>query len=311
MSAENQHLIDSFVEYIAKLRNYTDATVKTCSCVCSRWARFLESRKIPSLKEAEAEHVLAWIEKRKNSDTVCDRTIESDLCTLRTLHEYLIFFHGPASNPCGCLPDFVCKHAPDHDYVSVNDVFSMLDTFDTNDTIELRNYVIVALLWSTGLRNSELRALKWCDVDLEEATLRVRKAKGNIQRQLFLNDRVLADMKTYRSRILAGANTHVFCTYPNSSRAGVCDVALSNHHVNDILKQAARTAGIKRRVTAHMLRHSFATHMYEAGVAVADIAQVMGHAHRTETTRYVHVTVIAAQRLLNAHVYHTHHYREN
>jgi site-specific recombinase XerD len=311
MNNENKILIDSFIEYITKLLNYTDATVKTCSCVCRRWARFLVSLNVASLKDAGAQHVLAWIDKRKNIDNVCDRTIESDLCILRNLHEYLISFHGPATDPCGCLPEFVCKHAPDQDYISIDEIFSMLDIFDTHDSIELRNYVIVALLWSTGLRNSELRALKWRDIDLQEATLFVRKAKGNIQRQLFLNDRVLGDLKTYRARILAGPDTHVFCTYPNSKRAGVCDVSLSNHHLTDILKSAARAAGIKRRVTAHMLRHSFATHMYESGVDIADIAQMMGHAHRTETTRYIHVTVAAAQRLLNAHVYHTHHYRED
>jgi site-specific recombinase XerD len=60
-----------------------------------------------------------------------------------------------------------------------------------------------------------------------------------------------------------------------------------------------------------MLRHSFATHMYEAGVSVDDIAEMMGHGHRTETTRYIHVTVTAAQQLLNDHVYHTRHYRED
>lgn len=311
MNVDNSELIASFIEYIRKIRNYTDATITRCAYVCKSWAAFLAGHNIQTLKCGESEHVLAWIDKRRTIDKVCDRTIENELCTLRTLHEYLISFHGPASNPCSCLPDFVCKQAPDQDYVSVDEIFSMLDTFDISNSISFRNYVMVALLWSTGLRNSELRALTWSDIDLQEATLRVRKAKGNIQRQLFLNDRVLADITTYRARILAGPDTHMFCTYPNSSRPGVCNVPLSNRQLLDILKEAARTAGIQRRITAHMLRHSFATHMYEAGVSIHDIAEMMGHAHRTETTRYIHVTVAAAQRLLNAHVYHTRLYRED
>ncbi len=64
-------------------------------------------------------------------------------------------------------------------------------------------------------------------------------------------------------------------------------------------------------MTAQMLRHSFATHMYEAGVSIEDIAEMMGHAHRTETTRYIHVTIPAAQLLLNDHVYHTLYHRED
>lgn len=60
-------------------------------------------------------------------------------------------------------------------------------------------------------------------------------------------------------------------------------------------------SGLKRRITAQMLRHSFATHLYEAGVPVEHITEMMGHGHRTETTRYIHVTIPASQRLLNAH----------
>jgi integrase/recombinase XerD len=307
----SSNLIESYIEYIRKLRNYSRTTLSTCNVVCRRWAEFLEDRGISDVKSARSEHVLAWIDKRMKKDGVCDRTIESELCTLRTFHEYLIHFHGPSSNPCGCLPEFICKPSLEQDYVSVDEIFLMLETFDTSNIFNFRSYVIIALLWSTGLRNTELRSLQWQDVDLEEATLFVKKGKGNIQRQLFLNDRILADLKEYRRQILAGPQTPVFCTYPNSKRSGVCDLSLSNKQLLDILKNAARQVGIKRRVTAQMLRHSFATHMYEAGVSVDDIGQMMGHAHRTETTRYIHVSVAAAQRLLNDHVFHNLHYRED
>ena len=304
-------LIESYIVYIQAIRNYSTTTIATCKVVCRRWIAFLEEQRISDVKNAESEHVLAWIDKRMNDDGVCDRTVESELCTLRTFHEYLIRFHGPASDPCGSLPEFICKPSPEQDYVSVDEIFRMLETFATEDILELRSYVIVALLWSTGLRNSELRDLQWQDIDFDNATLFVKKGKGNIQRQLFLNDRVLKDLKEYRNKILAGPQTHVFCTYPNSKRKGVSDIPLSNTQLLDTLKTAARAAGITRRMTCQMLRHSFATHMYEAGVSTADIAQMMGHAHRTETTQYIHVTVTAAQRLLNAHVYHTHHHRED
>ena len=304
-------LIESYIVYIQAIRNYSTTTIATCKVVCRRWISFLKEQGISDVKNAESEHVLAWIDKRMNDDGVCDRTVESELCTLRTFHEYLIRFHGPASDPCGSLPEFICKPSPEQDYVSVDEIFKMLETFNTADIFEFRSYVIVALLWSTGLRNSELRDLQWQDIDFDNATLFVKKGKGNIQRRLFLNDRVLKDLKDYRKKILAGPQTHVFCTYPNSKRKGVSDIPLSNTQLLDTLKTAARAAGITRRMTCRMLRHSFATHMYEAGVSIADIARMMGHAHRTETTQYIHVTVTAAQRLLNAHVYHTHHHRED
>jgi site-specific recombinase XerD len=308
---DTAELINAFVEYHGKIRNFSALTIATCKVVCRRWSEFLLAHGVASVKNAGSEHVLAWIEKRQKIDAVCERTIESELCILRTFHEYLIAFHGPSCNPCGCLPEFICKPAAEQDYVSVNEVFAMLKTFDMKNMIDFRNYVIIALLWSTGLRSEELRALQWRDIDLSEGMLLVRKGKGNKQRQLFLNDRVHEDLRTYRKGILAGDKTSVFCAYPNSKRSEVCEVQLSNQQLLDIIHKAARAAGITRRTTCQMLRHSFATHMYEAGVPIADIAEMMGHAHRTETTRYIHVSVNAAQLLLNKHVFHTHHHRED
>ena len=229
-------LIESYIVYILAIRNYSKTTISTCKTVCKRWVEFLQKQGISDVKAALSEHVLAWIDKRMKKDGVCDRTIESELCTLRTFHEYLILFHGPSSDPCGCLPEFICKPSPQQDYVSVDEIFKMLETFNTANIFELRNYVITALLWSTGLRNSELRNLQWNDINFDEATLLVKKGKGNIQRQLFLNDRVLKDLKDYRKNILAGPQKHVFCTYPNSKQSGVHDVSLSNKQLLDVLK---------------------------------------------------------------------------
>ena len=134
----------------------------------------------------------------------------------------------------------------------------MLETFDTSNILGFRNYVIVALLWSTGLRNSKLRDLQWNDINFDEATLLVKKGKGNIQRQLYLNERVLKDLKDYRQNILAGPQTYLFCsTYPRNKQPDVQGVPLSNRQLLDILKTVARIVGITRRMTSQMFGVSF------------------------------------------------------
>jgi site-specific recombinase XerD len=297
----NESLIQQFCEYQEKVRTFSPITVKISNALCRRWITFLHEQKVADIKQAQAEDVLAWIALRQNKDNANERTIEHELCVLRSLYEYLINFHHPCSDPCGCLPDFLCKQPEEQDYVSVDEVFQMLDTFNTNDVIEWRNYLIIALLWSTGLRSAELRALQWRDINLDEGILLVRKGKGNKQRQFFLNDRILNELREYRSKILASERTTVFCSYPKNRRSVVTEVRISEKLLLEIIRTAARTAGIKRRTTAQMLRHSFATHMYEAGVNIADIAEMMGHRERTETTRYIHVSVAAAKQLLNKH----------
>ena len=184
----------------------------------------------------------------------------------------------------------------------------MLGTFNKTNTVDLRNYTIIAFLWSTGLRSKELLALQWRDIDLEEGVIHVKLGKGGKQRMLFLNERVLADMRFYREQILAGNETPVFCSHIYN-RKKISERRLGGRHLADIVRTSANAAGLKRNVTPINLRHSFATHLYEAGVDIKDIQEMMGHSDKTETTVYLHVTVDAAKRLLNRHVYHTRYYR--
>jgi site-specific recombinase XerD len=85
---------------------------------------------------------------------------------------------------------------------------------------------------------------------------------------------------------------------------------MSPKELSEICKNTAINAGITSKVTTLTLRHTFATHMYQAGVAVRDIQEMMGHATITETTVYLHVTAEAAKRVLNDHVYHTMHWEK-
>ena len=84
---------------------------------------------------------------------------------------------------------------------------------------------------------------------------------------------------------------------------------MSNKELLALCRTTAELAGIVSKVTPLTLRHTFATHMYQAGVTVRDIQEMMGHTTMTETTVYLHVTAEAAIRVLNGHVYATRHYR--
>ena len=304
----NAGLIKEYLTYLKKVRLISSSTIEVTRVICERWVRYLASRNVYKLTLAEAQHVLSWIEQRRTSGTVKDRTIEHELCIFRTLYKYLITFSGPSTDPVGCLPAFICRHSYEREYLSADEIFRMLGAFNKTNSIDLRNYTIIALLWSTGLRSSELLSLEWRDIDLEEGVIHVKLGKGGKQRMLFLNDRILHDLRLYRKEILAGKETAVFCSHPYN-RKEISESRLGGRHLADIVRTGARAAGLKKNVTPINLRHSFATHMYEAGVDIKDIQEMMGHSDKTETTVYLHVTVNAAKRLLNGHVYHTLHNR--
>ncbi|MCW8966093.1 MAG: tyrosine-type recombinase/integrase [Candidatus Pacearchaeota archaeon] len=298
-------LIDDFINWRQKLCQLTAATINHNRSTLTVWARFLSGRegRKNSLRYADTESVVAYIDKRKTVDGVKDVTISDSLCILRTFYNYLIHFGG-TTNPTGSLPAFVCNGNYEGEYLTIDEMFAMLDTVDTAAACGARDYCIIAIFWSLGLRTSELLHLQWRDIDLEEGTLLVRNGKGRKQRQLFLNDKLSGDLQKYRKRVLGGPSHPVFC-----SRGTRAHAEMSSKELLTLCRTTAELAGIASKVTPLTLRHTFATHMYQAGVAVRDIQEMMGHTTITETTVYLHVTAEAAKRVLNGHVYSTHHYR--
>ena len=79
----------------------------------------------------------------------------------------------------------------------ISECFKLINAFDTDTDLGFRNYMMLVVLWCTGLRSAELCALKWADIDLDQGSLLVAKGKGGKQRLLFLNDRLWEDMRRY------------------------------------------------------------------------------------------------------------------
>jgi site-specific recombinase XerD len=304
---KDSHLIDEFIDWQKRIRQLSESTIARNRAGLIAWANFISGRGEHELRHAQTASVIAYIDKRKKIDGVKDVTIADDLCLLRTFYKYLIKFGG-TTDPTGSLPEFVCKGNYEGEYLTVDEMFAMLDAvLDNASPSKMRDYCIIALLWSIGLRSSELINLQWRDIDLEEGTLLVRNGKGRKQRQLILNDNILKDLKAYRKRVLSGPEHPVFCSLGVKQRP---ETQMSTKELSEICKNTAINAGITSKVTTLTLRHTFATHMYQAGVAVRDIQEMMGHATITETTVYLHVTTEAAKRVLNDHAYHIMHWEE-
>jgi len=160
---------------------------------------------------------------------------------------------------------------------------------------------MAALLWSTGLRNSELCSLDWRDINLEEGTLLVRKGKGGKQRLLHLNDRIRQDMTNFRAKAEGDEYSPVFYALSKNQFSEKKHARLNQRTVVGILRKHGKEVGLTKRVHPMAMRHTFATHMYEAGVCMADIKEMLGHDDETETTIYVHVNVDTIKRFLRQH----------
>ena len=186
----------------------------------------------------------------------------------------------------------ICDPPREQDFLSIDECQMMLDACDTTSEIGERNYTIIAFMWSTGLRVSETLQLKWKHVNLEEKTILVN-GKGNKQRMAFLNDRINEDLRKLQSMAPSFDDDYVFHSHGNVTQQGIpCfEKPLDTRSLDEMLKKTASKAGVTKAVCGKMLRHTFATHMYDAGVDYADIQEMLGHERHMESTIYIHVTI--------------------
>ena len=145
----------------------------------------------------------------------------------------------------------------------------------------IKHKCIISVLYSSGVRRAELLNLKITDIDSHRMVINVRMGKGNKDRITLLSESVLKDLriyfKEYKPRV------YLFEGEKNN--------AYSAESVLKVVKNAARRAGIRKNVTPHMLRHSFATHLLESGTDLRYIQALLGHSSTRTTEVYTQVAI--------------------
>ncbi len=152
----------------------------------------------------------------------------------------------------------------------------------------LKHRALLMLVYSSGLRVSEVVRLRVEDVDVERRLLHVRQAKGRKDRITLLSPAALKVLRAYAS--LERPREWLF----PGGRSGR---HLTTRSVQKIVEKARRSAGISRRFSTHALRHSFATHLLEAGTDLRYIQALLGHSSSRTTEIYTHVTRPALSRI--------------
>jgi site-specific recombinase XerD len=145
----------------------------------------------------------------------------------------------------------------------------------------LKVKALLAVFYSSGIRLAECAALKITDIDSKRMVIRIEKGKGQTDRFAVLSQRALLILRDYYRQIRPKnwLFENKFRTKP-----------LNRRHIQQMVSTAAKRAGIKKKVSPHILRHSFATHLLEAGKPLQAIQRFLGHATIRTTVQYTHVS---------------------
>jgi integrase/recombinase XerD len=155
----------------------------------------------------------------------------------------------------------------------------------------LRDYTMLMTLYATGMRRAEVIRLKVEDIESSRMIVHIRQGKGRRDRDVPLTPKLLQTLREYWRWMKP--KTYLFPGMVDGWRA---DKPLTSKCVWSAVQDAAKRAGIKKRVSPHTLRHSWATHLLENGADLPTIQMLMGHADLRATSVYLHVS----QRHLNA-----------
>jgi integrase/recombinase XerD len=224
------------------------------------------------------------------------RTVARHLVTIRHLFRFAftegIITQDPAANVAA--PKFR-RSLPE--FLSVAEVDRLLRQPDVTSTLGLRDKAMIELLYSTGLRVSELCGLKAADIQLEAGCLRCL-GKGNKERLVPVGraalELVVQYMKKSRMEIL-GEKTSPYL-FPSRTGTAINRIAFWK-----ILAAYGRKAELRKPLTPHMLRHSFATHLLDRGADLRSVQMMLGHADIATTQIYTHVVEERLKQVYKAH----------
>ena len=280
-----------FLEYLEIERGRSLKTVENYNRYLTRFLTYAEVSNPKDITEEKVRTFRLWLNRQpgtkagKEKAPMKRRTQNYYLIALRAFLKYLRK-RGIAS----LAPEKIelAKVAERSlDLIAPAELDRLLKAPDSKTIVGLRNRAILELLFSTGLRVSELCALSIDDVDLTRDEFSVR-GKGEKIRVVFLSPDAKQAIAKYLDQ---RKDMHEALFIQHGPRSYAVDEArLSPRAVQRVLKACAIEAGITRKVTPHVLRHSFATNLLQNGADLRSVQALLGHAHIATTQVYTHVT---------------------
>lgn len=268
------------------VENYTRDLLQFAEDLCTR-------QQVSDWRKVDSTHVSAWVQSL-SADDYAPASLARKLSALKLLGQRLIREGRIEQDFCDrlTLPKLI---RPIPDSLTPQEVENLLDTPSRMSAQGLRDRAFMELLYSSGLRVSELCALNLQDVDLENGVVRVYRGKRDKDRLAPVGERAIRAIQQYRVQgrpqfVKPDTGSELFL----SNRGQ----ALSRKTVWHWIQKYAVQAGIRKPVKPHLLRHSFATHLLSGGADLRAIQEMLGHADIGTTQIY---TKVEQERILKAH----------
>jgi integrase/recombinase XerC len=289
-------LLDAYIRYLIAEKNLSPFTLRNYRTDILDFARYMAEREETTPLDADRHSFRRYLAHARDGGIVT-ASLARRVSTIRNFYAYLAREGHLETNPLAGvgspkrerrLPSILTK-----DHLS-----ALIAAADEQTPQGLRNRAILDLMYSAGVRLSEIVALDLKQLDLDERTLIVR-GKGNKERMVLIGTPAEQALRRYLSQgrpKLASNDDPALLLNRDGKR-------LSGRSVQQIVRRHALRAGLDERVHPHLLRHSFATHLLDGGAELRVVQELLGHASASTTQIYTHVTEEQARRVYNQAFY--------
>jgi integrase/recombinase XerC len=287
--------IGVFIAYLRDQKGYSQHTIRNYRIDLTQFSEFLVSREaLPDAQEVDQDmEAIDALVIREYLGSLFGRFARSTIARkLSAVRSFFLFLEKKGivmTNPAGDIATpKLGKYIPV--YLPVDDVFRLLERPDRKKPLGLRDLAILEVLYSCGIRVSELEALDISGVDFEERLVTVI-GKGDRERIVPIGRIALQAVRNY---LEATRNLRKGDGYDSQDgplfinfRGG----RLSGRSIARIIKRYAAESGLSPEISPHSMRHTFATHLLDGGADLRSVQELLGHASLSTTQRYTHVSL--------------------
>lgn len=288
-------VILNFIEELEYEKKYSKLTINGYLKDLDLFLEFLNEKNIKNYKNVEYYDIRNYInylyELKYNN-----KTISRHISSLRSFFKYLKTNKFIASNPMLLITNpKLDKKLPK--YINNIDIEKLLKVYNSNDYISIRNSLILEILYSTGIRVSELVNLELSNLFINEKKIKVT-GKGNKDRIVYFGTKCLNLINKYLresyNKLNIANEKYLFLSKTGKK--------INDREIRKIIDEASKLAGINMKISPHVLRHTFATHMLNEGADLRSVQELLGHENLSTTQIYTHLTNEKIRNVyLNAH----------
>lgn len=275
---------NEYVKYLRFQKGYSPLTLESYQRDIDEFIRFMNEEEIDDFESVEYSMLRGYLMKLHRK-RLSANTINHKLSSLRNFYRYLLKKKYVKNNPF-LLVESLKTGKRNPDFLYIDEMIGLLDSIDITHALGIRNKAMLELMYATGLRCSEVVNLTLPQIDFHQGVMLVH-GKGDKDRYVPFHDYAKEWLIRYIDDVRSELTVHKDHQYVFVNNHGN---QMTNRGVEDIINRIAYQYDSMMKIHPHTIRHSFATHMLDAGMDLRVVQQLLGHSSLSTTQIYTHVT---------------------